>query len=54
LAQTLSILCKKNTVQIIVDGNEMHDVLYYNLEEGSSIAVLTLKVAVTGEIEVQL
>lgn len=54
MAQTVLISTQQNAAKIIVDGNEINDVLEYHLEEGSGIASLTLKIAITGKIEAQI
>lgn len=54
MAQTASIKSKENAVEIIVDGNEIHDVIGYQLEEGPDIATLTLKIVVIGKIEARI
>lgn len=33
VAQTLEIRTKKDTVQLVLDGHEIHDVVSYQLEE---------------------
>lgn len=33
MAQTLEIRTKKDTVQLVLDGHEIHDVVSYQLEE---------------------
>ncbi len=50
----LKILTKENTAQIIVDGNEINDVLEYTLSENAEGAFLTLKIFISGSIEVQM
>lgn len=51
VAQTLEIRTKKDTVQLVLDGNEIHDVLSYQLEERpDQLPVLTVRVAITGGV----
>lgn len=53
--ETLLIESKKNTLQIVVDGNEMKDVLRYELaERANELPTLTLEMAITGKIEARL
>lgn len=58
MAQTAKIIEKDNTVTVVVDGNKIHGVERYKIEnafDGDMLypAKLTLKVAVT-EVEVQI
>ena len=49
VAQTLEIRTKKDTVQLVLDGCEIHDVLSYQLEESpDQLPALTVRVAITG------
>ena len=51
MAQTLEIRTKKDTVQLVLDGHEIHDVLSYQLEESpNQLPVLTVRVAITGGV----
>lgn len=51
MAQTLEIRTKKDTVQLVLDGHEIHDVLSYQLEESpDQLPVLTVRVAITGDV----
>lgn len=54
MARSVRIETNKNTVKIVVDGNEIHDVLEYQLEESAQGAFLTLHVAITESVEVQM
>ena len=55
VAQTLEIRTKKDTVQLVLDGHEIHDVLSYQLEESpDQLPVLTVRVAITGGVAVCL
>lgn len=51
MAESLKIETKQNTVKIIVDGNEIHDVLSYFLEESNEERTLVLRVAIRGSVE---
>lgn len=46
MAKIVRILAKENIVKIIIDGNEIHDVVAYKLEEDKNGAFLTLTVPV--------
>ena len=51
MAQALEIRTKKDTVQLVLDGCEIHDVLSYQLEESpDQLPVLTVRVAITGGV----
>ena len=51
VAQTLEIRTKKDTVHLVLDGCEIHDVLSYQLEESpDQLPVLTVRVAITGGV----
>ena len=50
MAKSVKIYIKENTAKIIVDGNEIHDVVSYELSENTDGAFLTLKIAV-GEVD---
>lgn len=54
MAKTLSITTEENAAKIIVDGNEISDVVSYELSENYGGAFLTVKIVVTGAIEVQI
>ncbi|MCI5499223.1 MAG: hypothetical protein MR419_06840 [Clostridiales bacterium] len=54
MARSVRIETNKNTVKIVVDGNEIHDVLEYQLEESAQGTFLTLHVAITESVEVQM
>ena len=54
MAKTIFICTKENTAQIIVDGNEISDVLSYELSENTQGARLKLELAVIGAIEAQI
>lgn len=51
MAKSVKIYTKENTAKIIVDGNEIHDVVSYELSENRDGAFLTLKVAITDTVE---
>ena len=50
MAKSVKIYTKQNIAKIIVDGNEIHDVVSYELSENRDGAFLTLKIAV-GEVD---
>lgn len=54
MAKSVEILTKENTAKVVVDNNEIHDVLSYTLFEDAKSRTLTLSIAVTDEIAVQL
>jgi len=49
MAKTVSICTEKNAAKIVVDGNEIHDVISYVLEETTEGATLKLTIAIMGE-----
>lgn len=53
MAKSLYINTKENAAKIVIDGNEIGDVISYILLENSKEVTLTLKIVITGEIEVQ-
>lgn len=54
MAKTLEIQTEKDTAKLILDGNEIHDVLSYRLEEGTEqLPTLTVQVAITGGVAVR-
>lgn len=53
MAKTIQIITKENVAKIVVDGNEIHDVISYTLQENSKCASLILEIAIIGEIEAQ-
>ena len=54
LAKSVVISTKENAAKIVVDGNEISDIISYNLFEDRSRRALTLEIAVTDTIEVQM
>lgn len=53
MAQSVHIFKENDTTKITVDGNEIQDVISYELSEDvDSLATLTLKIAVLGNGEV--
>ena len=54
MAENIKITGSENAVNIVVDGNEIHGVQAYRLEETDAGAVLTLVISISGSIEVQL
>ena len=54
MAQSLKIVAKGNATHLIIDGNEIDDVVEYQLTEDHQAAYLTLKVFISRPIEVQL
>lgn len=54
MAKSVVISTKENDAKIVVDGNEISDIISYNLFEDRSRRTLTLEIAVTDTIEVQM
>ena len=54
MAQPLKIIAEGNATHIIVDGNEISDVVEYELMEDHKGAYLTLKIFISRPIEVQM
>ena len=54
MARSVRIETNKNTVKLIVDDNEIHDVLECPLKESAQGTFLTLHVAITESVEVQM
>ena len=56
MAVSIEIHGTDSSLKVIVDGAEIHDVMAYKLEDDprvEAVPVLTLKIAVMGEVEVQ-
>mgnify|MGYP005798201621 FL=1 len=54
MAESVQITTRENAAKIVVDGNEISDVLEYELKENCQGAVLTLRVLVKGDINANL
>ena len=54
MAESAQITTNKNAAKIVVDGNEISDVLEYELKEDQEGTILTLKILVTGSIEARI
>lgn len=54
MAESVQITTRENAAKIVVDGNEISDVLEYELKEDSQGAVLTLRICVRGTIEARI
>ena len=54
MAESVQITTSENAAKIVVDGNEISDVLEYELKENSQGAVLTLRILVKGDINANL
>lgn len=54
MAKAVHIRTKENAAKIVVDGNEISDVLSYELFEDSRGARLKLEVAITDSVEAQI
>ena len=54
MAQSLKIVAEENATHVIVDGNEINDVVAYQLTEDHKAAYLTLKIFISGSMEVNL
>ena len=52
MAESVTIQTSNNTVKIAIDGNEIHGVMGYQLEEDERGAFLTVRVAITDSVEV--
>lgn len=50
----VQITTRENAAKVVVDGNEISDVLEYELKEDSQGAVLTLRICVRGTIEARI
>lgn len=53
MAQSLKIIAKENATHIIVDGNEISDVVEYQLMEDHKAVYLTLKIFISRPMEVR-
>lgn len=52
MSKAVQIYSKDDAVKIILDGNEIHDVISYALSENQyEVPILTLKIAIMGEVE---
>ena len=54
MAKSVQITTSENAAKIVVDGNEISDVLEYELKEDQEGTILTLKILVTGSIEARI
>ena len=54
MAKSLQIIAEENAPHVIVDGNEISDVVEYQLTEDHKAAYLTLKIFISRPIEVQM
>lgn len=54
MAESVQITTSKNAAKIVVDGNEISDVLEYELKEDYEGTVLALRVLVKSNINVNL
>ena len=52
MAESVVINVNDNTANIVIDGNEIHGVTGYQLEEDERGAFLTLRIAITDSVEV--
>ena len=52
MAENVTIQTSNNTANIVIDGNEIHGVTGYQLEEDERGAFLTLRIAITDSVEV--
>ena len=54
MAQSINISrTKENTVKIVIDGNEIHDVISCELQENADLPILTIKLSVVKNVQVQ-
>ena len=54
MAESIHITTRENAAKVVVDGNEISDVLEYELKENGQGAVLTLRICVRGTIEARI
>lgn len=54
MAKAISISTQENAVKIVIDGNEINDVISYQLSDDGSCPRLTIEIAVMGEVEAHL
>lgn len=54
MAKSLQIIAEENATHVIVDGNEISDVVEYQLTEDHEAAYLTLKIFISGSVEVNM
>lgn len=54
MAESVQITTSENAAKIVVDGNEISDVLEYELKEDQEGTILTLKILITGLIEARI
>ena len=55
MAHTVSVISKKDTVEITVDGNKIDGITKYKIEESAEKPVeVTISFSVTNSLEVQL
>ncbi len=54
MAESVQITTRENAAKVVVDGNEISDVLEYELKENGQGAVLTLRILVKGDINANL
>ena len=54
MAKSVSIKTEENATRIIIDGNEINDVVSYQLSESADSAFLEIKIAILGVIEALL
>ena len=54
MAESVHITTRENAAKVVVDGNEISDVLEYELKEDQECTILTLKILITGSSEAQI
>ena len=54
MAEWVQITTRENAAKVVVDGNEISDILEYELKENGQGAVLTLRIYVKGTIEARI
>ena len=54
MAESVQITTRENAAKVVVDGNEISDVLEYELKENGQGAVLMLRIYVKGTIEARI
>lgn len=54
VAKSVKITSSDNKLQLLIDDQSIKDVISYNLEESVDGTELTIKIAVTKEVEIQV